>query len=53
MNLKTNTGALSDDELRSASGAGKVERVYTQQKRADGSGGGNSAAKYTLSHLAG
>ena len=27
---------------------GKIEWVYTQQKRADGSGGGNTTAKYDL-----
>ena len=27
---------------------GKIEWIYTQQKRADGSGGGNVAAKYDL-----
>ncbi len=27
---------------------GKIEWVYTQQKRKDGSGGGNVSAKYDL-----
>ncbi len=54
--------ALSDDVLRSVAGGaaselpietvglnyGKIEWIYTQQKRPDGAGGGNVTAKYDL-----
>ncbi len=52
---------IKDDDLRAASGAGdplptetvglnygKIEWVYTQQKRPDGAGGGNVTANYDL-----
>jgi type VI secretion system secreted protein Hcp len=44
-------GQKTADELQTETIAlnyGKIEWVYTQQKRADGSGGGNVTAKYDL-----
>jgi type VI secretion system secreted protein Hcp len=45
------TGPTSDDLLPTESVSlnyGKIEWIYTQQKRADGSGGGNTNAKADL-----
>jgi type VI secretion system secreted protein Hcp len=47
----SSSGPTADDILPTESlslNYGKIEWVYTQQKRADGSGGGNVNAKYDL-----
>jgi len=47
----TSDGHKSGDELQTeilGLNYGKIEWVYTQQKRKDGSGGGNTTAKYDL-----
>jgi type VI secretion system secreted protein Hcp len=47
----TDSGKIAGHELPSETvllNYGKIEWVYTQQKRKDGSGGGNVSAKYDL-----
>ena len=46
-----NTGDIESHDLPTESVSmnyGKIEWTYTQQKRTDGSGGGNVSAKYDL-----
>ncbi len=50
VSLSKHSGSAEDLPTESVSlNYGKIEWIYTQQKRNDGSGGGNVAAKYDLS----